>query len=79
MPSAHWAWTLDVSPRKSPACGRHWAPHPEDRHAVLVHHTEHGRATARALRDEYDQGAARLFEGLHLGDLAAFTSTGSIT
>src|SRR5512139_3075639 len=51
------------------------APHPGDRRATLVDLTDHGRDTVTALRGEYDQGAARLFDGLAEDQLAGFVAT----
>jgi DNA-binding MarR family transcriptional regulator len=49
--------------------------HPHDRRATLVALTDKGTATMSGLRDEYDQGAARLFEGVAASDLEGFVAT----
>lgn len=50
-------------------------PHPEDRRATLVALTDKGGESMGGLRGEYDQGAARLFEGLTADDLSGFVAT----
>jgi DNA-binding MarR family transcriptional regulator len=50
-------------------------PHPGDRRATLVALTDKGDTTMSGLRGEYDQGAARLFEGVTASDLEAFVAT----
>ncbi|XRQ08799.1 MarR family winged helix-turn-helix transcriptional regulator [Actinomadura welshii] len=49
--------------------------HPNDRRATLVALTGKGTEIMSGLRDEYDQGAARLFEGLAASDLEGFVAT----
>jgi DNA-binding MarR family transcriptional regulator len=49
--------------------------HPDDRRATLVSLTDKGSATMNGLRGEYDQGAARLFEGVAAADLQGFAAT----
>lgn len=50
-------------------------PHPGDRRATLVSLTDKGVATMGGLRAEYDQGAARLFDGVTAADLDGFVTT----
>jgi DNA-binding MarR family transcriptional regulator len=49
--------------------------HPSDRRATLVSLTDKGAAVMNGLRGEYDQGAARLFEGVAAADLEGFVAT----
>jgi DNA-binding MarR family transcriptional regulator len=49
--------------------------HPSDRRATLVALTDKGTATMGGLREEYDQGAARLFDGVAPSDLEGFVAT----
>jgi DNA-binding MarR family transcriptional regulator len=51
------------------------ARHPGDRRATLVSLTGKGEATMDGLRGEYDEGAARLFEGVSKAHLEGFTAT----
>lgn len=50
-------------------------PHPGDRRATLVSLTDKGTATMSGLRDEYDSGADRLFDGVTAAELEGFVAT----
>jgi DNA-binding MarR family transcriptional regulator len=50
-------------------------PHPTDRRATLVSLTGKAAEAVTGLRGEYDQGAARLFDGVPMEDLAGFVAT----
>ncbi|GAA1831443.1 MarR family transcriptional regulator [Actinomadura chokoriensis] len=49
--------------------------HPDDRRATLVALTGKGTTTMDGLRGEYDEGAARLFDGIAASDLEGFVAT----
>jgi DNA-binding MarR family transcriptional regulator len=51
------------------------SPHPTDRRATLVSLTDKGVEAVTGLRGEYDQGAARLFDGVPTADLEGFVAT----
>ena len=47
-------------------------PHPTDRRATIVTLTEAGAALAANWHADYQRGAARLFDGVSVGDLGTF-------